>query len=148
MSAQTILTTEATKTEKIIRLLGLGYSRRQIATMLQVGYGFVQNVFAKLQQTDGGKFGRYIKLQAEIAERQEELKALAEELLPIADGKEIFHETDNTNYVFCVKSRRTFGYSETVKTLEAELKAKKDVEEANGTATVTKTTDYISVYKR
>jgi hypothetical protein len=47
MRTQEILNSENTKTEKIRLLLELGLSRREVAEIMSVGYGFVQNVFAK-----------------------------------------------------------------------------------------------------
>ena len=47
MQTQAILNQPGTKTEKIQKLLALGLSRKEVATLMGVGYGFVQNVFAK-----------------------------------------------------------------------------------------------------
>ncbi len=49
MTQQDIISQNSTKTEKIKLLLGLGMTRTQVATLMGVGYGFVQNVYAKLQ---------------------------------------------------------------------------------------------------
>lgn len=46
MTTQDILALRTTKTEKIRLLLANGMTRREVADTLQVGYGFVQNVFA------------------------------------------------------------------------------------------------------
>ena len=46
MTPQEILSTQNTKTWKIQQLLSLGLTRRQIADLMNVGYGFVQNVYA------------------------------------------------------------------------------------------------------
>ena len=46
MQTQAILNQPGTKTEKIQKLLALGLSRKEVATLMGVGYGFVQNVFA------------------------------------------------------------------------------------------------------
>lgn len=45
-AAQILATTPATKTWKMQQLFQLGYTRTQVAEMLGVGYGFVQNVYA------------------------------------------------------------------------------------------------------
>lgn len=47
MTAQEILALNTTKTEKMLKLFELGYTRTQVAEMLGVGYGFVQNVYAR-----------------------------------------------------------------------------------------------------
>jgi len=47
MTQQEILNSNNTKTAKIKALLDLGLSRTQIAQLMGVGYGFVQNVYAK-----------------------------------------------------------------------------------------------------
>lgn len=48
MNAQEIIALQITKTEKIRRLLALGHSRTEVAAMLGIGYGFVQNVYARI----------------------------------------------------------------------------------------------------
>ena len=48
MTANEILAQATTKTRKIQQLLALGMSRQEVATLVGVGYGFVQNVYAKL----------------------------------------------------------------------------------------------------
>ena len=45
-AAQILATTGTTKTWKMQQLFGLGLSRREVATMMNVGYGFAQNVYA------------------------------------------------------------------------------------------------------
>lgn len=47
MQTNEILASSETKTAKIQKLLALGLSRKEVATLMGVGYGFVQNVFAK-----------------------------------------------------------------------------------------------------
>ncbi len=47
MTTQEILALNTTKTEKIQLLLELGKIRREVSDLLGVGYGFVQNVFAR-----------------------------------------------------------------------------------------------------
>lgn len=47
MTQQEILRLNATKTEKIRRLLQLGMTRREVSDLMGVGYGFVQNVYAR-----------------------------------------------------------------------------------------------------
>lgn len=42
-----ILNSSTTKTNKIKQLLELGFTRKQVAELMGVGYGFVQNVYAK-----------------------------------------------------------------------------------------------------
>jgi len=48
MIASEILAQQTTKTRKIQQLLMLGMSRQEVAALMGVGYGFVQNVYAKL----------------------------------------------------------------------------------------------------
>ena len=48
MQTNEILASNETKTAKIQKLLALGLSRKEVATLMGVGYGFVQNVFARL----------------------------------------------------------------------------------------------------
>lgn len=48
---QILAQTNTTKTEKIKQLLGLGLTRSEVAQIMGVGYGFVQNVYAKLNGT-------------------------------------------------------------------------------------------------
>jgi hypothetical protein len=51
MTAQEILNLNgATKTYKMQQLLQLGFTRKQVAEMMGVGYGFVQNVYAAMQR--------------------------------------------------------------------------------------------------
>lgn len=45
-AAQILATTGATKTWKMQQLFALGLTRREVATMMGVGYGFAQNVYA------------------------------------------------------------------------------------------------------
>ncbi|WP_345117732.1 amidoligase family protein [Hymenobacter algoricola] len=45
-TAQILATTGTTKTWKMQQLFGLGLSRREVATLMNVGYGFAQNVYA------------------------------------------------------------------------------------------------------
>jgi hypothetical protein len=45
-AAQILASTGTTKTWKMQQLFALGLSRREVATMLGVGYGFAQNVYA------------------------------------------------------------------------------------------------------
>lgn len=47
MNINEILNQTATKTSKIKSLLALGLTRKEVATLMGVGYGFVQNVYAK-----------------------------------------------------------------------------------------------------
>lgn len=47
MNANEILQQSLTKTRKIELLLGLGLTRKEVAALMGVGYGFVQNVYAK-----------------------------------------------------------------------------------------------------
>ncbi|QNF34342.1 amidoligase family protein [Adhaeribacter swui] len=49
MTTQEILNQATTKTHKMQQLLQLGFTRKQVAEMMGVGYGFVQNVYAKMQ---------------------------------------------------------------------------------------------------
>jgi hypothetical protein len=47
MTAQEIIDSTQTKTAKMLALFELGYTRVQVAEMMGVGYGFVQNVYAR-----------------------------------------------------------------------------------------------------
>ncbi len=47
MTQQEILNTQQTKTWKIQQLLSLGLTRNEVAILMNVGYGFVQNIFAQ-----------------------------------------------------------------------------------------------------
>lgn len=47
MTQQEILASNTTKTAKIKALIDLGLTRSQIAELMGIGYGFVQNVYAK-----------------------------------------------------------------------------------------------------
>jgi hypothetical protein len=48
MTTQEILALQTTKTEKIKLLLASGLTRKEVAQLLGIGYGFVQNVYAKV----------------------------------------------------------------------------------------------------
>ena len=48
MQEHEILASNATKTAKIQALLALGLSRKEVAALMGVGYGWVQNIFARL----------------------------------------------------------------------------------------------------
>jgi hypothetical protein len=45
-TAQILATTGTTKTWKMQQLFALGHTRREVATLMSVGYGFAQNVYA------------------------------------------------------------------------------------------------------
>lgn len=47
MTRQEILDSNQTKTWKIQQLLGLGLTRREVSSLMGVGYGFVQNIYAR-----------------------------------------------------------------------------------------------------
>lgn len=51
MTIEQILALETTKTEKMIFLFQAGKTRSEVATLLGVGYGFVQNVWARQNST-------------------------------------------------------------------------------------------------
>lgn len=51
MTAQEILNLTSTKTKKIQMLLGIGLTRTEVARLMGIGYGFVQNVYAKMNST-------------------------------------------------------------------------------------------------
>ncbi|WP_338761789.1 amidoligase family protein [Bernardetia sp. ABR2-2B] len=58
---QQILASQTTKTNKIKQLLELGFTRKKVAELMGVGYGFVQNVYAKtypnkINSRNGNKF--------------------------------------------------------------------------------------------
>ncbi|WP_375560294.1 amidoligase family protein [Bernardetia sp. OM2101] len=55
-----ILTSNTTKTNKIKQLLELGFTRKQVAKLMNVGYGFVQNVYAKTYPNQVTSRGRQI----------------------------------------------------------------------------------------
>lgn len=48
MNVEQILALPTTKTEKIKLLLATGMTRKEVAELLGVGYGFVQNIYAKI----------------------------------------------------------------------------------------------------
>ncbi|MDX5347295.1 MAG: amidoligase family protein [Hymenobacteraceae bacterium] len=50
MTTQEILSQQTTKTRKMQQLLQLGFTRKQVAEMMGVGYGFVQNVYTAMQR--------------------------------------------------------------------------------------------------
>ena len=52
-AAQILATTGTTKTWKMQRLFALGLTRTEVATMMNVGYGFAQNVYAAWVATNG-----------------------------------------------------------------------------------------------
>lgn len=52
-----ILNSNTTKTNKIKQLLELGFTRKQVAELMGVGYGFVQNVYAKHFSTQTNRKG-------------------------------------------------------------------------------------------
>ncbi len=47
MNIEEILNSNLTKSDKMRRLFDEGKSRKEVALLLGVGYGFVQNVYAK-----------------------------------------------------------------------------------------------------
>jgi len=47
MTTTEILNSDKTKTRKMQLLFEAGYNRKEVATMIGCGYGFVQNVYAK-----------------------------------------------------------------------------------------------------
>jgi hypothetical protein len=51
MNTNEILNSQQNKTQKIKQLLELGLTRKQVAELMGVGYGFVQNVYAKYFNT-------------------------------------------------------------------------------------------------
>lgn len=51
MTQAEILNQTSTKTKKIQMLLQLGLSRTEVARLMGIGYGFVQNVYAKMNST-------------------------------------------------------------------------------------------------
>lgn len=57
MTAQQIIESNQTKTAKMLALFELGFTRVQVAEMLGVGYGFVQNVYARKHSARGGQLG-------------------------------------------------------------------------------------------
>lgn len=126
----------ATKTEGITELIKLGYTRREISDMMGVGYGFVQNVFAKFAESEEGKLHRYIEIQQQLEALEAELKGIADQVIETADGKQVRHEKANVTYTFNVKNAKEFTYSPAVTAAENKLKAMKKAEEKDGTATV------------
>jgi hypothetical protein len=49
MTTEQIINSTLNKTQKITALLETGKTRKEVATLMNVGYGFVQNVYAKMQ---------------------------------------------------------------------------------------------------
>lgn len=137
VTATTInVVTVPTKTAGITELIKLGYTRREISEMMGVGYGFVQNVFAKFEESEEGKFHRYIEIQKQLEALEAELKGIADAIIETADGKQVRHEKANVTYTFNVKNAKEFTYSPAVTAAETKLKAMKKAEEKDGTATV------------
>lgn len=128
--------TVPTKTAGITELIKLGYTRREISEMMGVGYGFVQNVFAKFAESEDGKLHRYIEIQQQLEALEAELKGIADQVIETADGKQVRHEKANVTFTFNVKNTKEFTYSPAVKAAENKLKAQKKAEEQDGTATV------------
>ncbi len=64
-----ILASNTTKTNKIKQLLELGFTRKQVAELMGVGYGFVQNVYAKHFSTQTNARGN-TKFKPTIFNRQ------------------------------------------------------------------------------
>lgn len=58
MNQQVILSSSLSKSDKMRKLFELGFSRTQVAEMLGVGYGFVQNVYAKWATGDLARVSR------------------------------------------------------------------------------------------
>lgn len=128
--------TVPTKTAGITELIKLGYTRREISEMMGVGYGFVQNVFAKFEESEEGKLHRYIAIQQQLEALEAEARAIADAIIETADGKQVRHEKAGITYTFNVKNAKEYTYSPVVKSAESKLKAMKKTEEQDGTATV------------
>lgn len=58
MNQQQIIASSLSKSDKMRQLFTLGFSRSQVAEMLGVGYGFVQNVYAKWAAGDLARVSR------------------------------------------------------------------------------------------
>jgi hypothetical protein len=127
--------TVPTKTAGITELIKLGYTRREISEMMGVGYGFVQNVFAKFAESEEGKLHRYIEIQQQLETLEAELKGITDQVIETADGKQVRHEKANVTYTFNVKNAKEFTYSPAITAAENKLKAMKKAEEKDGTAT-------------
>lgn len=132
---QIVIVSAPTKTAGITELIKLGYTRREISEKMGVGYGFVQNVFAKFAESEEGKLHRYIEIQQQLETLEAELKGIADQVIETADGKQVRHEKANVTYTFNVKNAKEFTYSPAVTAAENKLKAIKKAEEKDGTAT-------------
>lgn len=77
MNVEEILNSSLTKSDKMRRLFDEGKTRKEVALLLGVGYGFVQNVYAKYfsnrpLSVDGGfVFSRSFGIELEIVHRNQ-----------------------------------------------------------------------------
>ncbi len=94
-------------------------------------------------------FERYAEISKQIAALEAEKKQLAGELM--AEIQELANDAQalppykliNNFGEFAICTRTTFEYPEAIKKEEKLLKAKKELAEEDGTATVKTTTEYI-----
>ena len=87
---------------------------------------------------------RYLTLKAEIRRLTDEMK----ELEPLILDALMDEPEETCDYLGCrltVQRRRTYAYSERVERMQEELKALKKLEEANGTAEITRHTGFVVV---
>lgn len=77
MNVEEILNSSLTKSDKMRRLFDEGKTRKEVALLLGVGYGFVQNVYAKyfsnrpLSVEGGFVFSRSFGIELEIVHRKQ-----------------------------------------------------------------------------
>ena len=77
MNIEEILNSNLTKSDKMRRLFDEGKTRKEVALLLGVGYGFVQNVYAKynanrpLSREGGFVFSRSFGIELEIVHRNQ-----------------------------------------------------------------------------
>lgn len=77
MNIEEILNSSLTKSDKMRRLFDEGKTRKEVALLLGVGYGFVQNVYAKynanrpLSREGGFVFSRSFGIELEIVHRNQ-----------------------------------------------------------------------------
>ena len=75
MTTEEIISSELSKSDKMRRLFDVGKTRKEVALLLGVGYGFVQNVYAKyfnnrpLPQVGDFIFNRTFGIELEIVHR-------------------------------------------------------------------------------
>ena len=99
MTVEEILAQQTTKTRKMVQLLQLGFTRRQVADTMGVGYGFVQNVYAKYVRETAAQFMSTLfnkKFGVEIEAYNVEKSTLARKIRSLGVDVEIEGYNHNT----------------------------------------------------